>query len=224
MAVALGLVSTGPLKAQIILDNGFESPDLGSGSSAYAYGDQAPLSTTDTGWTFVSGAGIAANGSAFDVEGATKGQTSDSSESTSGQAGFLQGLSSISQTLSLSAGNYVFTFDAEGRGGVFFPEFIANEVTVSLVSNAGTIQLYDATPAPTFFSLQTTSMTGVIAAGDYTLVFSGVTNADATSFIDNVDATNLDPLAAPEPASVAIFLMEIFLLVALLRLRRRALN
>jgi len=212
MALALCLISAASVKAQIITDNGFESPDLGSGTGAYAYGDQTPLSSTVTGWTFVAGAGIAANGSLFDVAGATQGQTSDSSVSTSGQAGFLQGLSSITQSVYLSGGEYSVSFTAEGRGGVFFPSFTANEITVSL----GGTQLFDATPPPTFFVPETTTQTGDLAPGNYDLTFSGITNADATTFIDNVQ---IDPISVPEPCSMAFLALALIVFLAVRRLR-----
>jgi hypothetical protein len=71
-------------------NNGFEQPDLGSGGSAFKYSPSSP------GWTFfgsvggVSGAGIAANDSAFNVAGATNGNNDNGVTSTEGQAAFLQ--------------------------------------------------------------------------------------------------------------------------------------
>jgi hypothetical protein len=218
LALTLGLISAAQAKAQIIYpgNNGFESPDLGSGAGAYAY---APTGT-GVDWTFTGGAGIAGNNSAFDVFNATQGQASDSAVSTTGQAAFLQGIGSISQSVYLSGGVYSLTFDAVGRGGGVFA-FGTNEITVSLGSDL----LFDATPAQGAMQTETTSQTGYYSPGYYTLTFNGVTVntgpnlGDHTSFIDNVQ---INVVATPEPSTGTFLVLGFFAMVAFRRWRRQA--
>ena len=61
----------------ILVNDGFEIPNLGSGNNAYGYGDANPYGlgvatftpNAGQGWTFTGTAGIAANGSGFNVTG-----------------------------------------------------------------------------------------------------------------------------------------------------------
>jgi hypothetical protein len=219
MSLALCLISAAQLKAQIIYpaDNGFESPDLGSGGGALAY---APAGAS---WTFSGGAGIAANNSAFDVFNATQGQASDSARSTSGQAGFLQGISSIGQSVYLPAGVYSLTFNAVGRGGGTF-NFAANEISVTL----GNDLLFVGTPDQGAMQTETTSEMGVLISGYYTLTFSGDTantgsnQGDHTTFIDNIQINTVSVVTVPEPGCVSFLAMGFFALIAFRRLRRQA--
>jgi cell surface hyaluronidase len=214
--VALGMTVL-PGHAQILYpaDNGFETPDLGTpGGSNVGY----LYNPTGTPWTFSGNAGITANGGQFDVEGATQGQH-DGASSSAGQAGFVQGLGSISQSVYLTGGEYSLTFDIEGRGGVFFPEFSPDEVSVSL----GGTQLYDAVPGTTLFTDVTSSTTALLPAGYYNLVFSGETSGDFSSFVDNIRINQTDaiPVVAPEPSSVVAFVMGLAALAVVRRSRRR---
>jgi hypothetical protein len=157
------------------VNDGFEEPDHGSGGGAYQYAPPAP------GWNFQANAGIAANGSDFNVMGATNGNHNNGATSTSGQAAFLQGGNSfISQMLTLATGSYTLDFSLEGRlfygangvdiflngvqiGGTLFPDNLGsfNDVGVNL---------------------------GNLAAGTYTIAFAGdePTSADVTTFVDNI--------------------------------------
>lgn len=219
MSLALCLISAASVKGQIIYpaDNGFESPDLGSGADALAY---APAGAS---WTFSGGAGIAANNSAFDVFNATQGQASDSAVSSSGQAGFLQGVSAISQSVYLAAGVYSLTFNAVGRGGGTF-NFATNEITVTL----GNDLLFAGTPDQGAMQTETTSEMGVLTSGYYTLTFSGVTantgpnQGDHTTFIDNIQINTVSVVTVPEPASVSFLVLGFVALIAFRRLRRQA--
>ena len=110
---AAGAALTGASAATIYpVNNGFEQPDLGSGA---AYQPLAP------GGTFGGGAGIAANGSGFNLAGATNGNNDNGTTSTSGQAAFAQSgdgtlvFSFHSQTFTLAAGSYTLNFSMEGR-------------------------------------------------------------------------------------------------------------
>ena len=166
------------------LNDGFEEANLGNSFWAFQY------SPPSTSWTYhngVGGAGIAANGSAFGVTGATNGNYNGAT-STVGQAAFLQmgdgtlgqNGSYISQMISLAAGSYNLNFSMEGRlnhgangvnvfvngvqiGGTLFPANLGsfNDVSLNL---------------------------GNLAAGSYAIAFAGqgANGRDVTTFIDNI--------------------------------------
>src|SRR6516165_9617450 len=132
--VLVSFFGSAPLaRADIIYptNNGFEAPNLGSGVAAYGYGSleaQAtglPALPAGGAWTFNGGTGIAANGSAFNVTGATNGNQ-DGTTSTAGQAAFIQDYANapfhfndnmISQTFGgFSDGFASVTFSLESRG------------------------------------------------------------------------------------------------------------
>ena len=165
------------------LNDGFEESDLGTG---YQY------SPPSTSWTYhsaggVAGAGIAANGSAFGVTGATNGNYNGAT-STVGQAAFLQmgdgtlgaNGSWISQMISLAAGSYNLNFSMEGRLG-----YGANgvDVFVNGVQIGGTLF-----PANLGSFNDVSVNLGNLAAGSYTIAFAGegANGRDVTTFIDNI--------------------------------------
>src|SRR5262249_29992930 len=86
---AAGVTVSGNLNIIYPANNGFEVPNLGAGISAYGYGSPEaaaaglPALPPGSGWTFTGTAGIAANGSNFNVNGASNGN-SDGTTSTSG--------------------------------------------------------------------------------------------------------------------------------------------
>src|SRR5437879_3587576 len=82
-----------------ILDAGFESPAIGTGSFQYD-----PVGTP---WTFSGGAGVSSNGSGF---------TSGNSNAPEGtQVAFVQATGSISQSVEFAPGTYVVSFQAARR-------------------------------------------------------------------------------------------------------------
>src|SRR5262249_20176351 len=82
-------------------DPGFETPSVGSGSSAYIYDPVA------SPWSWAGQAGVSGNGSGF---------TSGNPNAPQGsQVVFLQNTGSFSQAVTLSAGSYVVTFSASQR-------------------------------------------------------------------------------------------------------------
>src|SRR5688572_23692468 len=86
-----------------IQQGGFETPDLGTGTSAYAY---APAGSA---WSFLNSAGLAGNGSAF---------TQLNPPAPEGdQVAFIQGGPGavISQSFSAPAGRYRLTLKAAQR-------------------------------------------------------------------------------------------------------------
>jgi hypothetical protein len=186
-------------------DNGFDAQDLGAGFSAYqVFGPlnnptQVPIPAKIlklSPWEFGNGnSGIAANGSGFYVAGATNGDNSGAT-STSGQAAYLQFKgSSISQTIALSAGTYVVSFDFEGRRD-YEP---ANQIEVSLDG----MVLFQGAPTDcnTFKPVMTRSIS-LKKSGNHKLMFYGLgavgdASGDHTTFIDNVVINRIDTKKGP---------------------------
>jgi hypothetical protein len=178
---------------------GFELPNLGVGPLAYRYGNgtggnPGTLSLADqggAGWIFSASAGIAANGSAFNVIGAD-----------GNQAGLLQFQSTISQVLNgFAAGTtYVVRFLAEGRA----TQNGANDLRVSIDGTTLTFGgASSLTPGTGSFSTFT-SDPFTVAAGTHVLTFAGLDTlgGDRTSFIDDVSV--FDP---PSDSSSAVVLV-----------------
>jgi hypothetical protein len=189
-------------------NNGFEVPNLGAGGGAYGYGSAEavaaglPALPPGSGWTFTGTAGIAANGSAFGVSGATNGNQ-DGTTSTSGQAAFIQGyafapfhfaVNSMSQTIDgFDDGFAAVTFSLEQRPGGG-----NNPINVRL--DGQDLGTYLASSS-SFFDTITTPFVPV-TAGSHTLSFISTNNSggDNTQFIDNVVVINV----VPEPASLIL--------------------
>ncbi len=211
----------------VVANSGFETPDLGSGSSAYGYvgAPAGPLpidpGTPGIGWTFspvsppypTAGSGIAANGSNFDVRTAPNGNA-DGATSTAGQAGVIQGgdgtldssvASYIEQTLSgFEAGTATIDFLAAGR--LHYGEGLGpNTIDVYLDDTL----LGSVTPELDVFG--PVSFTTDVTAGSHTLRFVGdnPVSGDRTSFIDSVNVTNIP---VPEPSTFLLFATGLLLL------------
>ena len=152
-----------------LADAGFESPALGSGSSAYQY-DPA-----GTPWAFSqTNSGIAANGSTF------TGGNPVAPEGT--QVGFLERKGYFSQAVNLAAGTYTIGLDAAQRanfGGAQSFEVLVDGGVVGTFSNLST----------SYTALTTNSFT--VAAGSHTIEFLGLDpdGGDDTAFIDDVSLT-----------------------------------
>jgi hypothetical protein len=223
-ATLIGAAFTGSISslasATVIypVNNGFEVPDLtGTGyTNAYEYNVPSSVGT----WTFTGGSGVANNSSGFGVAHAPN-DNSDGATSTYGQAAFIQGIGTISQTITgVTGGTVSLTFLMENRGGdEVHPDptnnpglevEVYNPIDVTLVDSNG-----DSTDLGTYsppaanndtstFQTVTTSTVDV-AGGTYTVEFTGTNseNSDAggvTSFIDSVQISN----AVPEPASIGL--------------------
>lgn len=173
------------LLSSTVADAGFESPHVGTGSSAYAYGP------TGTAWTFSGAAGVAGNDSAF---------TSSNPAAPEGtQVGFLQGTGSDTQTLALPAGGYVVSFNAAQRGN--------NHQDFQVLVGGTVVGTF--TPPGNGFAPYVSAGFTLASAGAPALVFRGLDTAggDNTAFIDNVDiaapiATNL--AATPSDSAVSL--------------------
>ena len=211
----LGLLALGFLSATatagniMVINSGFETPDLGSGGNAYGYvgtqtGGNGPISpsTPGIGWTFSStNAGIAANSSNFGVVGAPNGNA-DGGTSTVGQAGVVQvgdgtfnsaNSTFIQQVLhGFQTGTATISFLAFGRS-TLGPNTIDVYLDNSLLGSA--------TPPVGIFTAY--SFVTNVSPGSHTLRFVGNNHLgfDKSSFIDNVDVVN----TVPEPATIALF-------------------
>ncbi len=95
-------VSVQSVTANQPFDPGFESPDVGSGGSAYQY------NATGSPWTFTGTAGVAGNNSAFTIGNPNAPQGS--------QVAFIQMVGSASQVVALSGGTYSISLEAAQRG------------------------------------------------------------------------------------------------------------
>jgi hypothetical protein len=160
--VALAIATTPTLPT--IGDSGFEAVSLAAGSYQY--------DPTGSAWTFASGAGVSANGSAF-----TSGNPSAPQGS---QVAFIQGTGSFSQSVSgWAAGSYSLSFDAAQRANYGGIENFEVEIDGVVVTTF--------TPVGTSYTIYTTPMF-TLKAGTHTISFVGVNSAggDDTAFLDNV--------------------------------------
>jgi hypothetical protein len=160
--------------APVTLANaGFESPAVGS---SYQY------RPAGAGWTFALGAGVQGNGSAWGGAAAPQGS----------QTGFIQKVGSMSQAITLAAGNYVLTFKAAQRPCCVLP--YEHPIKVTLDGN----QLGpNVTPPATSFSLVSIGFS-VASGGSHTLAFTGLDAVDDTTFIDDIQLvqTSIAPASA----------------------------
>jgi hypothetical protein len=145
-------------------NGGFETPNLGG---SYQY---APSGAT---WTFVGGAGISGNGTAF-----TSGNP-PAPEAV--QVAFIQGAGSqIAQTASIAAGTYTLSLRAAQRGN-----FNSGMQIVQLQVDGVTVGQYQP-PSSAYGSYQTNAFS-IAASGNHTLALIGVgSGSDFTAFVDNV--------------------------------------
>jgi hypothetical protein len=118
------------------------------------------------GWTFSPNSGIAGNGSAFGAATAPDGV----------QVGFVQGASTISQTLSLNAGSYTLSFKASARWSQPQPlKVMVDGVQVGAL----------VAPTSTAWALFSIPLS-VATSGAHALAFVGTQALDETTFIDAV--------------------------------------
>ena len=164
-----GTVTAGTVSvATPIADPGFETPNVGSGtSSAYLYDPSNGV------WTFSGAAGLAGNGSAF-----TSGNP-DAPDGT--QVAFLQGAGgAISQSITLPAGTFTLSFQTAQRGN-----WNQGGQTFEVEVDGNVVGTF--TPAGSNYTSFTTSAF-TVAAGSHTISFVGTNplGGDNTAFIDEV--------------------------------------
>jgi hypothetical protein len=158
-------------------DPGFETPEVGTGPSAYAY------DPTDSPWTFSGDAGVAGNGSAF---------TAVNPDAPEGrQVAFLQDFGGVSQTLLFAAGTYSVSFSAAQRGNGN-----ASSQTFQVLIDANVVGTF--TPADSNYTGFTTG-TFNVTTGAHTVSFAGTDpdGLDNTAFIDQVSVNLVASLRDP---------------------------
>src|SRR5207245_2655949 len=119
------------------------------------------------------------NGSAWGAAAAPDGS----------QTAFIQGISTISQTLSLTAGGYTLVFNAAQRSCCVSPYVQPIQVTVD-----GTPVGSPVSPASASFSNFNIPFS-VSTSGSHTITFSGTVATDKSTFIDNITLTSVPPPA-----------------------------
>jgi uncharacterized repeat protein (TIGR01451 family) len=170
----VNITTASPPPAQL-QDPGFETPSVGSGTSAYQY-DPAT-----SPWSFSGQAGVSGNGSGFTSSNPNAPQGS--------QVAFLQNAGSFSQQVTLAAGIYTLSFFAAQRA-TFQNSSQTFQVRVDGVV-VGTI-------TPTGTSYATFSASFTVAAGVHTIAFVGLNpnGGDNTAFIDQVS------MSSPAPGAI----------------------
>ena len=179
-----------------VANNGFEVPNMGSGSGAYAY------DLTGGSWTFQGGTGITANNSAWGVADAPNGN-SNGTTSTAGQTAFIQGGNGATsgsvfyQTLSgFGTGTATVTFALQGRAG-----FGVNPITVML--DGQSLGTYSPQSTSSFNTVTTPPV--AVTAGSHVLYFIGTNGSgDNDTFVDNVSVANV--LGAPGNGSAGVLI------------------
>ncbi len=156
-----------------LLQGGFETPDLGTGTGAYAY------TPAGSAWSFTGASGLAGDGSAFTLENPNAPQGD--------QVLFVQGAgSTVSQTISVGSGRYRFTLKAAQRvqGGT------ADDQTVSIRLDGGEID--QIRPADGNYAAFTTH-SFVLTLGTHTVEFVGLNpqGGDNTALIDHLKLVSL---------------------------------
>ncbi len=152
-------------------DPGFESPSVGSGSSAYQYD---PASSP---WTFSGDAGVTGNASGYTANNPNAPQGS--------QVAFVQCSGSASQSFYMTPGVYDVNLLAAQRGIGPSDQTIEVLVDGQLVSTI--------TPAGTSYASYTSGSFVIGTAGSHTLSFVGQDplGGDNTAFIDQVTVQNV---------------------------------
>lgn len=169
---------------------GFEAPAQGSGGTAYTY-----LSGLNNFWTYSGNTGVAANGSIFNVVGATGNQAAFLQFAAAGPKG--TATPSISQDFYFAGSQFSTNFLAETRAGYSGSDPLAVFVDAIQLTFSG---LSSITPSSTSAFTTYTSDLIALSAGNHTLKFVGLANqGDRTSFVDEVKINSV-----PEPTSIAL--------------------
>jgi hypothetical protein len=196
--------------AATVLTQSFETPSLGTGSGAYAYGSQ-PFGGSPTvpsadlsgsGAQFLGASGIAADGSAFGFSKAPDGKQVAFIQSYNGTGG------TIAQFFDTVVGQaYHVTFDAAvrpfstGTNPIIVSSFEKDSTPLTVTSTAWTQYTFD------FVSTQVANGIGF---------YGSALPGDSTVGIDAVTVTTV-----PEPASWAMMLAGFGLVGFAMRRRQR---
>jgi hypothetical protein len=147
-----------------LADSGFEASVINPGTSKY--------NPTNSAWTFTGPAGVTTSESDFTSGNANAPQ--------GGQAAFLQSVSSFSQSVNFTAGNYAIGFAAAQRAN------FASDQTFQVLIDGNLIGSYDGLSGAAYTLLSTISFSAT--AGSHTITFQGTNlhGGDNTVFIDAV--------------------------------------
>jgi hypothetical protein len=196
---AAGLLALGQgAYADVTVSNaGFEdAPVLSAPTKQYVYDPVTPSS-----WTYTGNSGLA-----IVVDGAVPATTPfgvlGSNAANGNQVAFLQNtmgvVSTISQTVTSTAGFFAITFDAEARN------YSANKINPTAIEVLvdGNV-VFSGLPnlSGLFGSITTNGF--LFTAGTHTLTFETTgpaTQGDSTTFIDNISSVN----AVPEPSQLVL--------------------
>lgn len=149
----------------VVKNNGFENPVI----STLQY------RPNDGNWIFFSNSGIQHNGSAFGAPNAPQGQ----------QTTFLQGSSSISQSLYFKPGTYKIIFKSAYRNSSGSGQGINVSVDGKMIGNT----IYPV--SGTAFGVSETDSFKV-REGLHIIKFAGSLSADKTAFIDDIEIVFID--------------------------------
>ena len=149
-----------------VADHDFAQPPVGTGPSAYEY------DPSDSPWTFTGTAGVAGNSSLFTAGNPNAPQGT--------QVAFLQEYGTVSQTVTLAAGNYNLSFVAAQRGSGN-----ASSQTFAVEFDGNPLGYF--TPAGSNYAAYNT-ITFVASAGAHTISFVGIDpdGLDNTALLDQV--------------------------------------
>jgi hypothetical protein len=161
-----------PTSPGALVNGSFEVPALGNG---YQYGPSA----SGIGWSFGNGTGIQGNGSAWHAAAAPGGT----------QTAFIQGAGAITQSVSLTPGNYTLTFQV-ARRAYAAP---AGGVQPLRVTVDGAQIGANVVPSGTSFAVVSIPFS-IAASGAHVIGFSGTdASGDKTTFVDAVSVTTGAP-------------------------------
>lgn len=181
--------------AQLLTNNSFESPDIGTGNYTYPglpYGTIAPIGATQGGWTFSGSALVNASGGNAWYSGAAP------SGMDGVQFAALQGTSTFSQSFTANAGTLHLGWLDAGRGiggmGDQSYNILLDGVNQGLFS----------TTSGSSFSFNTLDLSGLTAGNSYNLAFQGLSSGDQTAFIDFVQLSDLALVSPPAPPTKTV--------------------
>jgi hypothetical protein len=175
-----------------ISDSGFEQPaDVAQLTGGILHGTQL-MPSGDQPWTFTDGnatnqiyAGIAGVGSIY---------TSKNGPPLQGlQVGFIQGNSSISQTVNLAAGTYQISFLAAQSGAN-----VSGNQSLEFLVDGNMVGTVDIVPTNTsYLPYKTAAFT--VTSGEHTITFQGLDTGNSTALIDAVAVSPASQLATSPP-------------------------
>jgi serine/threonine-protein kinase len=172
------ITGTTPAAVNIIQDPGFETPQVGTGTHAFA------ARPAGSPWTFTGGAGVAGNGCGY------TGGNPNAPQGT--QVAFLQGTPSrISQTVQFKAGAYTLSFQAARRAS------FGNNQTFQVRIDDAVVGKFT-TSGTNYVTMTTDNFT--VEAGAHTITFEGLNplGGDNTALIDMVTLSSGSPSPSGE--------------------------